>query len=122
MKRKNGLYIAGLLFLLSACYKNSLEELEKPGDCDIRNISYERNIRPLISMSCNMSGCHNAGTAETFPLVTYEQLRSEAINGLLLKSINHEPGVVAMPKAISKLSDCNIAKITAWIAAGTPNN
>lgn len=122
MKRRTKLYFIGCLLLLSACYKNSLEELENPNGCDTRNISYARDIRPLISMSCNMSGCHDAGTTTTFSLATYERLRAESVNGVLIKSINHEPGVEAMPKAVSKLSDCNIQKITAWVAAGAPNN
>jgi cytochrome c553 len=36
--------------------------------------------------------------------------------------IEQQPGFDAMPKGASKLSDCDIARIRAWVAAGQPNN
>lgn len=122
MKKITVIYISGLLFLLSACYKNSLEELSDPDGCEAVNISYSKDIRSIINIHCNISGCHHSGSVETFPLVTYQELKAEADNGLLLKAINHEPGVSAMPKNVSKLSACYIKQITVWVNAGAPDN
>ncbi len=109
-------------FSLASCYENSLEELSGSGNCDTADISYSRDINPIIAISCAISGCHHAGTVETFPLASYHDVKAEAETGLLLKSINHEPGVAAMPKSASKLTDCDIGRITAWINAGGPDN
>lgn len=116
------IFIGCAVVLLSACYKNSLEELSGSGDCNTNNMSYASDIRPIINISCAISGCHHAGAVLTFPLTTYDEVKAEAENGLLLKSINHDPSVSAMPKDVSKLSDCQIGKITSWVNAGAPNN
>lgn len=118
----NIVYLVGVLFLFSACYKNSLEQLSQPGGCDTSNITYGKDIRPLIGISCSISGCHNAGAVETFPLIIYADIKAKVDDGLLLKSIKHEAGVSAMPKNVSKLTDCNINKITVWINNGALNN
>lgn len=122
MKKTTALYFSGIILLFSACYKNSLEELSDQGDCKTADISYNNDIRRIINIHCNISGCHNASTVETFPLVSYQQLKAEVTSGLLLKVINHEPGVEAMPKNVSKLADCYIQQITSWVNAGAPDN
>lgn len=122
MKNKTIIYLLGIVLLATACYKNNLEDLASPDGCDVTDITYSKDVRPIVNIFCGIGGCHNAATVETFPLVTYEQLKAEVDNGLLLKSINHSPGAVAMPKNTSKLADCYIRKITAWVNAGALNN
>lgn len=122
MKKRIIVYLTGGIILLSACYKNSLEELSNSTDCDVSNISYSKDIKPILNISCNISGCHNTNSTQTFSLEKFDEVKAEAESGLLLKSINHEAGVSPMPKNVSKLTDCHINKITAWVNAGTPNN
>lgn len=122
MKKTTLVYCCGIILLFSACYKNSLEELSNPGGCKTTNISYSTDVRPIINIHCNISGCHTASTVETFPLITYQQLKAEASSGMLLKVINHEPGVEAMPKNVSRLADCYIQQITSWVNAGALDN
>lgn len=122
MRQKYGVYFVGVLLLLTACYKNNLQDLSNIGDCITTNISYNRDIRPIISMHCNASGCHNSGTTTTFPLDSYEALKYAVLNQPVVKSIQHDAGALPMPKNVSKLSECNIARITEWINQGSPNN
>lgn len=120
--KKNIFYLLYVVFFLSACYRNSLEALSGTDECNTANLTYSKDIRTIISTRCAISSCHQNGSTETFSLETFEDLKSIVSNGTLLKSINHEPGVVAMPKNVSKLSLCTISKITAWVNAGAPNN
>jgi hypothetical protein len=53
---------------------------------------------------------------------SYAQLQAKAANGQLLGTLNHDPGYSPMPKGGAKLSDCDLAKLRQWVAAGTPNN
>ncbi|WP_437917974.1 hypothetical protein [Sphingobacterium sp. LRF_L2] len=99
-----------------------MEELSGSDNCNVENVSYGSSIRPIMNISCAINGCHHASAILTFPLTTYSELKEQVDNGLLLKSINHEAGVSPMPKSVSKLSDCNIKKITAWIVDGALNN
>lgn len=122
MKKIALLYCCCIIFLFTACYKNSLEELSGSGDCKTDDVSYSSNVRPIINIHCNISGCHNAATVETFPLVTYDQLKAEAVSGLLVKVIQHAPGVEPMPKNVSGLADCYIQQIISWVNAGAPDN
>lgn len=122
MKKIRVLYLLCIMLFFAACYKNSLEALSNPGGCNSSGMSYSKDIRPIISMHCNINGCHNADAVETFPLVTYDQLKQEAERGILVKVINHDPDVPAMPKNVSKLPDCYIKQITSWVNAGALNN
>ncbi len=54
-------------------------------------------------------------------LDTYNSVAVAAKNGTLVGSIKHD-GFSAMPKDQPKLDDCRIAKIEAWVKAGSPNN
>ena len=91
--------------------------------CDTANMSYTNNINPIIQQNCAIGGCHdNATQAGGYSYTTYAGLKQAITNGRLLGAINHSNGFVAMPQNAAKLSDCNIAKITQWIAIGSPNN
>jgi len=93
------------------------------GTCDTANMSYANNINPIIQQNCAVSGCHNNATqAGGYSYETYNGLKQAINNGRLLGAINHNNGFVAMPQNAAKLSDCNIAKITQWVANGSPNN
>ncbi len=118
---KKGL-IALVLFTTLSCYNHSLEELSQGDDCHREDASYKNDVRPILNRSCSISGCHSTTPLNTFQLVEYEDVKAQADNGLLLKTIKHESGVSAMPKSASKLTDCEISKITSWVSAGAKNN
>lgn len=89
--------------------------------CDSARVTYSATIRPLIGNYCG--GCHNGtGLSGGIDLSTYNGLRAKVADGRLWGALNHLQGFSPMPKNSSKLSDCNLAQIRKWIAAGAPNN
>jgi cytochrome c553 len=89
--------------------------------CDSSQFTFAANIKPMVQTYC--VGCHGGGTPSGgINLSEYGGVRQQAINGRLYGSVTHSPGFSAMPKNAGKLSDCQIAQIRKWIAAGYLNN
>lgn len=90
-------------------------------DCDSTTITYSAAVAPMINTNCK--GCHNpAFLSAGLDLTTYTNVRSIALNGKLMGSINHSTGFPAMPKGAAKLNDCKITQVRKWIEAGSLNN
>ncbi len=125
MRTANLLKCATFLFftVIYACtYKKGAISLPGNNSCDTTSISYQTNIVPILQASCY--SCHS-GTASLgagIKLDTYTSVRTYATNGLLLNSILHNGLASNMPKNASKLPDCSINKIRAWINRGSLNN
>lgn len=115
------------LVILSGCYYDNEEELYpyKP-DCDTTNVTFSGTILPLINSNCKV--CHSGSAPEAnIRLEGYATISTQAKipagqAGSLYGAVSHDPGNSPMPKSGTKLSDCNISKIKAWIDAGTPDN
>ena len=111
------------VFLLASCTKqNEAFFKDKQGNtCDTTSISFAQSILPVFQSHCY--SCHanglNFGNVE---LQTYEQIKFQTAQHDLIQVINHASGFSPMPLGEPKLSDCDIAKITAWMNAGLPNN
>ena len=107
--------------ILTGCYYDVEEELYSTLDCQTAEMSYEKDIKPIIEMDCY--GCHSA--AANFGNVTledYEELLKYVNNSALLGVIKHEKGFSPMPKNQAMLLECEIEKIESWIADGARNN
>jgi len=110
---------------LSAC-KNEKEEdnvgpVTPQGVCATDAVSYSATIQPILANNC--LSCHDSGMASgNVDLSTHDKVAAVARRGALYGSVAHQGGYVPMPYNGKKLSDCDIAKIKAWIDAGTPNN
>ncbi|MEQ1554983.1 MAG: hypothetical protein ABL929_12430, partial [Ferruginibacter sp.] len=90
-------------------------------NCDSSQFKFAANITPLLNTYC--VGCHG-GTSPSanINLSIYNGVKQQAVNGRLVGAITHAPGFSPMPQAISKLSDCQIAQVKKWVAAGALNN
>ena len=114
------------IIILSGCYYDNVEELYPVASvCDTANVTYSGTVKPIIDDNCVT--CHS-GQAPSggVRLETYDQASAAAAiapgtYGSLYGTISHAEGNVPMPQG-GKLSDCNIAKVNAWINAGAPNN
>ena len=113
-----------LLFavLVSACFYDSEEDLYGIKECVTTITSFINDIRPIINPTCT-TPCHSSSSTLGGGIVLdgYSSISNYAKNGSLVGSIKHD-GFSAMPKDQPKLEDCKIAKIEAWVAAGSPNN
>ncbi|UOQ98545.1 cytochrome c [Hymenobacter sp. 5317J-9] len=94
--------------------------------CDVprENVTYAKVISPIFDANCRE--CHGStvypvkGGGNNFG--DYQALSSYFSPSKLLGCIRHDPGFDPMPQGRQKLSDCDIQRIEAWIAAGKPNN
>jgi mono/diheme cytochrome c family protein len=119
------LFAAGIFLLLTmattGCYYDKEELLYADTACDTAAVTYSTSVAAVLSANCNI--CHGGSTPSAgIKLDVYSGVKQQADNGRLLGSITHNPNYSPMPKNGTKLSDCNIAKIRKWIAAGAPNN
>jgi cytochrome c553 len=89
--------------------------------CDSNFFKFAANIDPIMQKYC--VGCHG-GTAPSasINLSAYGGVRQQVLSGRLYGAVTHGSGYSAMPKNAPKLSDCQIAQIRKWIAAGYLNN
>lgn len=117
------------LGLLSSCYYDNMEELF-PADplsnktCDsLKPVSFSVDIKPFMQSSCGTTNsCHGPSSA-ILDLSDYNNLKSKAEAGTLLKVIYWEPGSSQMPKgATQRIDVCSRAMFKNWIVAGAPNN
>jgi hypothetical protein len=117
---------AGLLLSLSACYNDKAELLYPPDLCQADSVTFSGVIGPILVQNCaTENGCHKTPDAPAAAGVSLDNLagaQAVAQNGKLLRVINHDPTISAMPKNKAKLDDCTIRKISKWVADGHPNN
>lgn len=122
-----------LLLLWSSCEKDNLQTLTTPEPCDTCHIvvcdtsfilSYKNDIQPITATYCDK--CHSPLNAPIYgdgnTIGIYSGISVFAADGTLLCAIKHEADCVPMPDDDPKLSDCNIARIEAWVRQGYPDN
>ncbi len=126
---KKGLIICCIVGLFSSCYNDKGDKLYPApiiitNSCDTTTITYAHDIAPIINTYCN--NCHNTGGsgAGFGDFSTCSGVQTVANNGSLLTDINFTPTSrhQSMPQGGTKLSDCNINKITRWVHLGAQNN
>lgn len=120
---KAALIIIVLMVGISSCYRD-VEEVLYPqsGSCDTSNVTYVNTVAPLMQSSGCIS-CHSGGAPSgNIALDTYNGVRAVAVNGKLYGAISHSSGFSPMPEGGTKMSQCNINRIKAWIDAGSNNN
>tara|TARA_Y100001949_G_C15950846_1_gene314646 strand:+ start:55 stop:441 length:387 start_codon:yes stop_codon:yes gene_type:complete len=121
-----GIWVLGVLLLVSSCSWNNEEDLYgSTGQiCDVSSVTLSGSVAPLLDYNCN--GCHSTEYASSsggnIVLDQYSLLKKYVDNGSLLGSIKHQSGYDAMPKSAAKLSACDILTIHTWIENGAENN
>lgn len=115
-------YMVLVIFIgFQSCYYDVEEELYPNTECVTTNVSYAQDVVPILTSSCY--SCHSA--AANLGNVTLEGHANTvkyANNGSLVGSIQHLSGFESMPQGASKLDACKIAKIDAWVKAGSLDN
>jgi hypothetical protein len=126
MKNKLFLLVCICVVALAGCYKDTEEELypdwsnTNTTGCDTTDVSFSTTVKPILDQYCATAGCHDATNSAGYNLTTYNgavQAKSR-----LIGVIKWETGYSAMPKGGTKLSDCQIAQVSAWVNEGTKNN
>lgn len=96
----------------------------KDETCTTENMSFKTDIQPILSKNgCTDSGCHGSTTGTgAIAYTTYDGFFSQVAANRVLGAIKQQTGFSAMPKGKSKISDCDISKIEAWITQGAKDN
>ncbi len=90
-----------------------------PTVCDSALFTFSGQVQPLMNKYC--VGCHSASNASAGVDVSSYTGVKNSINSGLVASLEHT-GYFPMPKGGNKLTNCEIAQVKKWIAAGAPNN
>lgn len=108
--------------LMEGCYYDNEEFLYGKGSaCDTSNVRYSGQVRAILQSNC--VGCHNINQANGMVrLDDHAAVQARAQDGSLLGTIRHNAPHVPMPPSGTKLSNCDIAILQAWINKGAPNN
>lgn len=110
--------------LLSAVILVSCSDDEIPDpiieECETTGLTYTADIKSLIDSNCATAGCHTADNTAIGSLASHQSIVDFMWQDRIVGSINHDSGFSQMPKGGSKLADCDIDQIDAWIAAGLP--
>jgi hypothetical protein len=114
------------LLFFESCYYDKQDLLYPDGKtpCDTSVVAkFSSDVLPIMNTSCNSSGCHNTSSASSGVILdTYAGVKTQALNGRLMGSMNQTGAYSAMPKGAAKLNSCNLAKIQQWINSNTPQN
>jgi len=113
--------MGGLFLLYGNCtYHNEVDYFNDVANtCITDSMSFKTNVYPVISNSC--VGCHgNSRAASGINLEGYENIKKNSVK--MMKAIEHKAGVAPMPQGASKLSDCTISQLNAWIDQGLKDN
>jgi hypothetical protein len=107
------LIITGLFLLLSNCtYNNEVDYFKDTTNlCKTDSMSFQSNVYPVIETNC--VGCHSNFEG-------YDNVKKFSTR--IMDAIQHKAGVAPMPQGASKLPDCTINQLNAWIAQGLKNN
>ena len=121
--KKKYLLIAIPVIILS-CYYDNEERLypDAGGDCDTTEISFQYNIKPILSTYCY--ACHSNKNSPSFGNNIHLEDYKDVINmsERMVGALNHEPLFVPMPRNGNKLNDCLILKFEAWLDQGSQDN
>ena len=107
---------------MGGCYYDVEEELYGATTCDTTHTTYSVTISGIIHNYACLS-CHGGASLQGgFSLQTYADVKAKVNDNRLWGAINHASGFAPMPQGMSKMSQCDINKIKAWIDAGAPDN
>jgi hypothetical protein len=126
---KKVIIAAGFMVVLYGCYNDKVDKsypLSNTGTtCDTTNVSYSKDVVPIINANCAISGgCHDAAGAATsgYDFTTYSTLQGQATNGNLVGDLEGLPRHNKMPKNGVPLASCDENKLIRWANEGAPNN
>lgn len=130
MKRLIPIIVFGTIIALgmsvqTGCYYDNEDDLYPFSNvCDTSATPLSSTVKPILQGNCY--ACHSASAAGAagagINLEDYNSLKGWADNGKLVCAIEHNSGCSAMPKGGTRLQQCSIDKIKAWVARGAQNN
>jgi len=116
---KNVLPILSFAFLfLLSCSNDSESDLIDPQNDENEFVTYNDNIRSVISSNCLSCHSNPPVNGAPFPLTTYTQVKTRTENGLLLTAISKQTGEVRAMPPTGRLPQATIDLVEQWVADG----
>jgi mono/diheme cytochrome c family protein len=108
----------------TGCYYDVEDELypDNNASCDTTAVNFAV-VKPIFDAKC--VGCHGgASPSAGIKLDTYIDTKAylDGSASRLVSSVKHDGNASNMPQGQPKLGVCDISKISAWVAAGYPEN
>jgi hypothetical protein len=110
------------LFALVSCKS-------KPNFSELREVSFSKEIAPIVNSNCTFSGCHGDSAFQEFKLTTYAGVINAGVSAgvpekselyQVIKTLNQNR--VMPKKPYSRLNEKQIQLIYVWIGQGAKNN
>ncbi len=117
------LILCASVFVVFSCGDDEVEPPVDPTACETEGLTYENYAMDFINQTCATSGCHDADAANNstpWTMHNYEGVKAAIDAERFFGAINRDAGFNPMPKGGAMLSDCNLEKMEAWIADGSP--
>lgn len=112
----------GFVMFASSCanFNGPAEGRQTAVLCDTTNVSYARQVLPILQQNC--LSCHsNAARQAGVTLEGYTNVRFYANNTLLVGSTSREATFISMPPS-GPIPACDMKLIRAWVNQGAQNN
>ena len=116
-------------FLLIATLLTSMGCSTNPDLTGVPEVSYNNDVKRIMSANCNFEGCHGGGGHHEGALDTYEGVMSfgeikagDAHGSKLYRLITGRSGPKMPPSGYSEVSSTDIKTLYIWIEQGAKNN
>lgn len=114
--------VLGIMLVANSCanFNGPAEGRQTAVACDTTNVSYARQIAPIIQQNC--LSCHSAAVQTAgINLEGYNRVRFFANNTLLVGVSARQTGFIPMPPT-GPIASCDMKLIRAWVNQGAQNN
>ena len=103
-----------ILLIIFFCGCKHMPEETQP--CQISDLNYYKDIKPIIQRNCAISGCHNS-TNGLGNFNIYDELNFVCNNGQFQKRVIWKRDMPPFP-----LDTCDFLKLRKWYNEGHSNN
>lgn len=116
------LTVFSFLLIIASC-------TTEPDLTGVPEVSYNNDVKRIMSANCNFEGCHGGGGHNKGSLETYEGVMSfgevkagDAHGSKLYRLITGRSGPKMPPAGYSEVSSTDIKTLYIWIEQGAKNN
>jgi mono/diheme cytochrome c family protein len=116
----------GMLVAIAAvisCKKGNYERDFKPkpvaADTCSQNVTYSKQVSAIVAAKCATANCHSAAGGQSPALTGQPEIAASATS---IRNRINDTGNPMPPADQPQLTPCELAKLNAWISAGSPNN
>lgn len=111
----------GIFAIQPACYYGNEEELYGTSDCNTANMRFSVEVTQIMNNKCIKCHVEDKPEFSGIKMDTYEDWKKYATNGRLINRV-FDAASPMPPKTEGIMSDCDKAKLKAWVEQGALDN